>query len=64
MAILEAGRKLPFSVQPAAMELPELQGEPEEIAAEKCRLAADKLQAAGGWVRCGLFGFDLLRLLP
>ena len=47
VAILEAGRKLPFTVQPAAVELPELQGEPEEIAAEKCRLAAEKLQAAG-----------------
>ncbi|KAL4433779.1 hypothetical protein ABPG75_000220 [Micractinium tetrahymenae] len=46
VAILEAGHKLPFAVQPAAVELPELQGEPEEIAAEKCRLAADRLQAA------------------
>ncbi|KAL4450725.1 hypothetical protein ABPG77_001081 [Micractinium sp. CCAP 211/92] len=46
VAILEAGSKLPFSVQPAAVDLPELQGEPEEIAAEKCRLAAEKLQAA------------------
>lgn len=107
MAILEAGHKLPFSVQPAAVDLPELQvgpvgeggpvptrplqprrepwhaapcsrssnnskvsiaqnntwglacqcipplsrppqGDPEEIAAEKCRLAVEKLQAAGG----------------
>lgn len=45
VAILEAGHKLPFTVQAAAIELPELQGEPEEIAAEKCRLAAEKLQA-------------------
>lgn len=46
VAILEAGHKLPFSVQPAAVDLPELQGDPEEIAAEKCRLAVEKLQAA------------------
>ena len=47
VAILAAGRELPFAVQPAAVDLPELQGEPEEIAAEKCRLAAERLQAAG-----------------
>lgn len=91
VAILEAGHPLPFAVQPAALELPELQvgvgmhsasaqfesqctccsagqlnlpmqlarpsfqarvqmllqGEPEEIAAQKCRLAARQLGAAG-----------------
>lgn len=46
VAILEAGHPLPFAVQPSAMDLPELQGEPEEIAAEKCRLAAQQLGAA------------------
>jgi inosine/xanthosine triphosphate pyrophosphatase family protein len=48
VAILEAGSKLPFTVLPAKLDLPELQGEPEEIAAEKCRLAAAELQAPGG----------------
>ncbi|EFN51819.1 hypothetical protein CHLNCDRAFT_27549, partial [Chlorella variabilis] len=64
VAILEAGRKLPFSVQPAAMELPELQGEPEEIAAEKCRLAADKLQAAAVMVEDTCLCFNALNGLP
>lgn len=48
VAILAAGQALPFSVAPAALELPELQGEPEEIAAEKCRLAAKELGGPGG----------------
>lgn len=48
--ILEAGHKLPFEVRPAAVDLPELQGEPEEIAAQKCRLAATELGAAGKFV--------------
>ncbi|PSC67711.1 inosine triphosphate pyrophosphatase [Micractinium conductrix] len=43
--ILENGHPLPFAVLPAKIELPELQGEPEEIAAEKCRLAVQALQA-------------------
>lgn len=47
MAILSAGQQLPFDVQPASVELPELQGEPEDIAAEKCRLAAAQLGGAG-----------------
>lgn len=47
VAILAAGQPLPFTVQPAAVELPELQGEPEDIAAEKCRLAAAQLGGAG-----------------
>ena len=47
VAILAAGQALPFAVAPAALDLPELQGEPEEIAAEKCRLAAAQLGGAG-----------------
>jgi len=40
-AILAAGESdLPFTVEGRSIDLPELQGEPEEIAAEKCRLAA------------------------
>lgn len=47
VAILSSGQELPFTVQPASVELPELQGEPEDIAAEKCRLAAAQLGGAG-----------------
>jgi inosine triphosphate pyrophosphatase len=49
VAILAAGNELPFAVHPAAVDLPELQGAPEEIAREKCRLAAERLNAAGEW---------------
>jgi len=41
--ILEKGTKLPFEVVAESLELPELQGEPEDIAKEKCRLAAQKV---------------------
>lgn len=46
VAILAAGQQLPFSVEPAKLDLPELQGEPEEISKEKCRIAAKQLGAA------------------
>lgn len=46
MAILEAGRPLPFAVKAANLDLPELQGEPKEIAKEKCRLAAEQVGGA------------------
>ena len=39
VAILESGDPLPFTIQAASLDLPELQGEPEDIAREKCRLA-------------------------
>ena len=42
VAILEAGRPIPFTIQAADLDLPELQGEPEDIAKEKCRLAAQQ----------------------
>ncbi|GBF95268.1 inosine triphosphate pyrophosphatase [Raphidocelis subcapitata] len=45
VAILGAGQKLPFSVDSVKIDLPELQGEPEEISREKARLAA---KAVGG----------------
>ena len=45
VAILEAGRPLPFTVKAANLDLPELQGEPQEIAKEKCRLAAQQVKA-------------------
>ena len=41
----KAGQALPFRVDSVKIDLPELQGEPEEISAEKCRLAA---KAVGG----------------
>lgn len=44
MAILEAGHPLPFTVKAANLDLPELQGEPTEIAKEKCRLAAQQVR--------------------
>ncbi|WIA19441.1 hypothetical protein OEZ86_005779 [Tetradesmus obliquus] len=46
VAILAAGHELPFKVEPAKLDLPELQGEPEEISIEKCRIAAKQLGAA------------------
>jgi len=44
--ILQAGsEKLPFTVTSRKVDLPELQGEsPEEIAREKCKLAAEQVQ--------------------
>ena len=45
VAILESQSEdpLPFSIQAADLDLPELQGEPEDIAKEKCRLAAQQV---------------------
>ena len=43
VAILAAGHELPFKVEPAKLDLPELQGEPEEISIEKCRIAAKQV---------------------
>ncbi len=43
VAILEAGQPLPFRVKAANLDLPELQGEPADIAKEKCRLASEKV---------------------
>ena len=40
VAILAAGGDLPFEVTAQKLDLPELQGEPEAIAADKCRAAA------------------------
>ena len=48
VAILEAGRPLPFTVKAANLDLPELQGEPQEIAKEKCRLAAQQVKRPQG----------------
>lgn len=46
IAILAAGQELPFEVEAVKLDLPELQGEPEEIAKEKCRLAAKEAGCA------------------
>lgn len=46
LAILAKGSALPFTLEARAVDLPELQGEPEEIAKEKCRLAAQQVQSA------------------
>jgi hypothetical protein len=43
VAILEAGQPLPFRVKAANLDLPELQGEPVDIAKEKCRLASQQV---------------------
>ena len=39
-AILNGGSPLPFAIDNRSLDLPELQGEPEDIAREKCVLAA------------------------
>ena len=41
-----AGHPLAKRLQSQKIDLPELQGEPEEIAAEKCRLAAEQVGGA------------------
>ena len=41
-AILETGKALPFTVKSANLDLPELQGEIEDIAKDKCRLAVQQ----------------------
>lgn len=46
VAILAAGQALPFSVEAAKLDLPELQGDPEDISKEKCRLAAKQVLGA------------------
>tara|TARA_B100001121_G_C18494395_1_gene528877 strand:+ start:21 stop:602 length:582 start_codon:yes stop_codon:yes gene_type:complete len=37
------GGALPYAVESLKLDLPELQGEPAEIAAKKCRLAAERV---------------------
>lgn len=46
VAILSSGDPLPCRVEACSIDLPELQGEPEDIAKEKCRLAAEKTGGA------------------
>ena len=46
VAILAHGEALPFTVDAKKLDLPELQGEPEDIAREKCRLAAIEVGGA------------------
>ena len=43
VAILASGAQLPFEVTSVNLDLPELQGEPEEISKEKCRIAAKEV---------------------
>ena len=61
--ILSGDAPLPFGLQNKALDLPELQGEPEAIAREKCEMAA---AAAGGPVMCEdtLLCFNALNGLP
>jgi len=61
--ILSGDAPLPFGLQNKALDLPELQGEPEAIAREKCAMAA---AAAGGPVMCEdtLLCFNALNGLP
>ena len=62
-AILQKGSPLPFTIGNQALDLPELQGEPDEIAREKGKLAAE---AARGPVMCEdtLLCFNALQGLP
>lgn len=46
VAIIEAGQKMPFHIEGKKIDLPELQGEPEDIALQKCKLAAEQLGTA------------------
>ena len=62
-AILQKGSPLPFTIGNQALDLPELQGEPDEIAREKGKLAAE---AAKGPIMCEdtLLCFNALNGLP
>jgi len=42
----DQGKSVPFDLTNAKLDLPELQGSPEEIAREKCKTAANLLQSA------------------
>ncbi|KAL7439634.1 hypothetical protein ACHAXM_006794 [Skeletonema potamos] len=42
----DQGQHIPFELDNAQLDLPELQGSPEEIAREKCKTAANQLQSA------------------
>lgn len=44
VSILEKGEKLPCEIVAQSLDLPELQGEPEEIAKQKCRIAAQQVK--------------------
>jgi inosine triphosphate pyrophosphatase len=44
IAILAAGCELPVNITSQSLDLPELQGEPEDIAREKCRAAAQHVK--------------------
>jgi inosine triphosphate pyrophosphatase len=44
--LTRSGVELPFTLVNQKVDLPELQGEPEEISAEKCRLAASQVGGA------------------
>ena len=58
-AIVATGeRALPFELTNKKVDLPELQGEPEEIAKEKCRLAA--LEVRSEQFRNGQTVFDVM----
>jgi len=46
VAILAAGSTLPFTVEATKIDLPELQGEAEEISKEKCRITAKTISGA------------------
>lgn len=46
VAILADGHPLPFEIDSVKLDLPELQGEPEDIAKEKCRLASQEVGGA------------------
>ena len=45
-SILGGEADLPIVLTSAKVDLPELQGEPDEISREKCRLAAERLGGA------------------
>ncbi|GLI71550.1 hypothetical protein VaNZ11_016785 [Volvox africanus] len=62
-AILASGAALPFTVEAAKLDLPELQGEPEDISKEKCRIAA-KLVGGAVMVEDTSLCYNALKGLP
>jgi inosine/xanthosine triphosphate pyrophosphatase family protein len=58
-----ASNPVPFNITPTSLDLPEIQGDPEEIAMYKCSTAMEKLQAPV-LVEDVCLGFNALHGLP
>lgn len=62
VAILDAGRQLPFAIKSVNIDLPEYQGEAEEIAKAKCREASSKVSLHPNFILYDSKGLDTIVL--